>query len=201
MEFKIKLLKTGRLWLRLLTCLIFFIFTHSTLNAQQNVTGNVISAKDKIPLPGVTVQVAGTSRGVTTDNNGHFTIRANNGATLVFSIVGYLPKELKVNGPNTGTISIEEDVKSLSSVVVVGYGTQKKVNLTGSITTIDMSEKEGQPITNVSNALHGAPGLFVNLGNSQPGVDRADIRIRGMGTLNKNNPLVLVDGIEYSMDE
>lgn len=201
MKFKIKLLKTERLWLRLLTCLIFFIFTHSTLNAQQNVTGNVVSAKDEIPLSGVTVQVAGTSRGVTTDNNGHFTIAANNGATLVFSIVGYLPKELKVNGPNTGTISIEEDVKSLTSVVVVGYGTQKKVNLTGSITTIDMSDKEGQPLTNVSNALHGAPGLFVNLSNSQPGVDRADIRIRGMGTLNNNNPLVLVDGIEYSMDE
>jgi TonB-linked SusC/RagA family outer membrane protein len=83
----------------------------------------------------------------------------------------------------------------------VGYGTQKKVNLTGSISTIDMTDKEGQPITNASNALHGAPGLFVNLGNSQPGVDRATIRIRGMGTLNNNDPLVLVDGIEYSMDE
>jgi TonB-linked SusC/RagA family outer membrane protein len=201
MQFKTKLFKTRRLGLRLLTCLALFTFAHSTLYAQQNVTGKVLSAKDQTPLPGVTVHVSGTSRGVTTVNDGSFSIKANNGATLVFSFVGYLPQELKVNGADMGTISLEEDIKSLSSVVVVGYGTQKKVNLTGSIATIDMSEKEGQPLTNVSNALHGAPGLFVNLGNSQPGVDRATIRIRGMGTLNNNDPLVLVDGIEYSMDE
>lgn len=201
MQFKIKRFKTGRLWLRLLTCLTLFTFAHSTLYAQQNITGKVLSAKDQSPLPGVTVHVAGTSRGVTTVNDGSFSIKANNGATLVFSFVGYIPQELKVNGSDMGTITLEEDIKSLSSVVVVGYGTQKKVNLTGSVATIDMSEKEGQPLTNVSNALHGAPGLFVNLGNSQPGVDRATIRIRGMGTLNNNDPLVLVDGIEYSMDE
>jgi TonB-linked SusC/RagA family outer membrane protein len=201
MQFKIKRFRTGRLWLRLLTCLTLFTFAHSTLYAQQNITGRVLSAKDQTPLPGVTVHVVGTSRGVTTVNDGSFTIKANNGATLRFSFVSFLPKELKVTSADLGTISLEEDIKSLSSVVVVGYGTQKKVNLTGSIATIDMSDKEGQPLTNVSNALHGAPGLFVNLGNSQPGVDRATIRIRGMGTLNNNDPLVLVDGIEYSMDE
>lgn len=202
MQFRTKQFRTRRLWLRLLTCITIFTLAHSALYAQQNITGKVLSAKDQTPLPGVTVHVAGTSRGVTTVNDGSFSIKANNGATLVFSFVGFVPQELKVNGSDMGTISLEEDIKSLSSVVVVGYGTQKKVNLTGSIATIDMSKKEGgQPITNVSNALHGAPGLFVNLGNSQPGVDRATIRIRGMGTLNNNNPLVLVDGIEYSMDE
>ena len=201
METKTKLFKTRRLGLRLLTCLFLFTFAQRPLYAQQNVTGKVLSAKDQTPLPGVTVNVAGTSTATATGNDGSFTIKANNGASLIFSFVGYLPKESKVNGSDMGTIILEEDIKSLTSVVVVGYGTQKKVNLTGSIATIDMSDKEGQPLTNVSNALHGAPGLFVNLGNSQPGVDRATIRIRGMGTLNNNDPLVLVDGIEYSMDE
>ncbi len=183
------------------TCLMIFLCANFTIYGQQNVSGKVISSKDQTALSGVTIQVEGTATAVMTHTDGSFTIKAKNGATLIFSFVGYLSKELKVNGNHLGTISLEEDAKSLSSVVVVGYGTQKKVNLTGSIATIDMTEKEGQPITNVSNALHGAPGLFVNLGNSQPGVDRATIRIRGMGTLNDNNPLVLVDGIEYSMDE
>jgi TonB-linked SusC/RagA family outer membrane protein len=180
---------------------MIFLSASFSIYAQQNVTGKVISAKDQTALSDVTVQVEGTSRTVITHNDGSFSIKAENGATLIFSSVGYLSKELKVSGSHTGTISLEEDAKSLSSVVVVGYGTQKKVNLTGSVATIDMTEKEGQPLTNVSNALHGAPGLFVNLGNSQPGVDRATIRIRGMGTLNNNDPLVLVDGVEYSMDE
>jgi len=182
-------------------CLMLLLCAHFSIYAQQNVSGRVVSAKDQNPLVGVTVQVEGTSRAVMTHRDGSFTVKANNGATLVFSFVGYSTKELKVSGNQAGTITLDEDAKSLSSVVVVGYGTQKKVNLTGSIATIDMTEKEGQPITNVSNALHGAPGLFVNLGNSQPGVDRSTIRIRGMGTLNDNDPLVLVDGIEYSMDE
>ncbi|MGN6540353.1 MAG: SusC/RagA family TonB-linked outer membrane protein [Ginsengibacter sp.] len=183
------------------TCLMLLLCTHFSIQAQQNVTGKVVSSKDQTALTGVTVQVKGTSKASITNNDGNFTIQAKDGSTLIFSFVGFLPKELKVNGNHIGTITLDEDVKSLSSVVVVGYGTQKKVNLTGSVATIDMTEKEGQPITNVSNALHGAPGLFVNLGNSQPGVDRATIRIRGMGTLNNNDPLVLVDGIEYSMDE
>jgi TonB-linked SusC/RagA family outer membrane protein len=180
---------------------MLLLCTHFSIQAQQNVTGKVVSSKDQTALTGVTVQVKGTSKASITNNDGNFTIQAKDGSTLIFSFVGFLPKELKVNGNHIGTITLDEDVKSLSSVVVVGYGTQKKVNLTGSVATIDMTEKEGQPITNVSNALHGAPGLFVNLGNSQPGVDRATIRIRGMGTLNNNDPLVLVDGIEYSMDE
>ena len=183
-------------------CLIVFQLAPASAFAQQlSVKGRVVAAKDQSPISGVTVSVAGTAQAVTTGNDGSFVIQAADGSTLVISAVSYLPKEIKVKGADMGTISMEEDVKALNSVVVVGYGTQKKVNLTGSIATLNMTEKEGQPITNASNALHGVPGLFVNLGNSQPGVDRATIRIRGIGTLNDNDPLVLVDGIEYSMDE
>ena len=187
--------------LRLLACLALFTFANYSLQAQQTVTGKVLSAEDNTPLPGVTVEVSGAETAVTTGADGSFSIRAASGASLSFSTIGYLSKQIKVNDAVVGVVTLEEDVKSLNSVVVVGYGTQKKVNLTGSVVTVDMTGKEGQPITNVSNALHGTPGLFVNLGNSQPGVDRSSIRIRGIGTLNENDPLVLVDGVEYSMDE
>ncbi|HEY4206397.1 MAG TPA: TonB-dependent receptor, partial [Puia sp.] len=164
------------------------------------VTGKVLSGKDQTPLAGVSIQTS-ASRGTVSRNDGSFVLQAAIGATMEFSMEGYLPKRVKVSQADLGDIVLDATQKSLDSVVVVGYGTQKKVNLTGAVTTVSMEDKQGQPITNVSNALHGVPGLFVNLSNSQPGVDRSTIRIRGIGTLNSNDPLVLVDGIEYSMDE
>jgi TonB-linked SusC/RagA family outer membrane protein len=202
MEFMHSRLRTVRPVLPWLAFLILFVFSHQPLQAQQtHVTGKVLSSKDQTPLAGVSIRASGTARGTTSNRDGSFTISTPAAATLYFSMQGYLPKEMAVGDGNLGAILLDQDLKSLDSVVVVGYGTQKKVNLTGAVATVDMSEKEGQPITNVSNALHGVPGLFVNLGNSQPGVDRSTIRIRGIGTLNDNDPLVLVDGIEYSMDE
>lgn len=169
------------------------------------VSGKVISAADNSPLMGVSVQVQGTSQGVATDAGGQFKLSAPAGAILKFSFIGYLPYELKVSKSGIIEVKLQEDVQKLNETVVVGYGTRKKATLTGAISVVEMSDKEGQPIANVSNALHGTPGLFVNLKNSQPGVDRSQIRIRGLGTLNAgnagNDPLVLVDGIQYSMDE
>jgi TonB-linked SusC/RagA family outer membrane protein len=171
------------------------------LFAQQDVTGKVISAKDESPLSGVSVQVKGTKNGTITNSTGDFVLHnVAPKSQLVVSYIGFLQKIVPIsNGPLK--IELEENVTKLNDVVVVGYGTQKKVNLTGAISTVDMTEKAGQPITNVSNALHGIPGLYVNLSQSEPGVDRSNILIRGMGTLNNNSPLVLVDGVEYSMDE
>ena len=187
--------------LQLLTCLVIFSCANSMLYAQQDVTGKVISAKDETPLMGVSVQVKGTNNGTITNSTGNFVLHnVSPKSQLVISFVGFLKKEVSVSKGSL-QIKLEENVEQLNDVVVVGYGTQKKVNLTGAISTLDMTEKAGQPITNVSNALHGVPGLYVNLSQSQPGVDRSSILIRGMGTLNNNNPLVLVDGVEYSMDE
>lgn len=182
--------------------LFLFIFLSSVSHAQQSmIKGNVLTENGN-PLPGVTVRVEGTSRGTTTNAEGHFQINAHKGDELIFSFLGYLTRKIKVNNPSSPiSVKLSEDIKQLNSVVVVGYGTQKKENLTGAISTLNMDEKKNQPITNISNALHGMPGLFVKLGNSMPGVDRAQIRIRGIGTLNNNDPLVLVDGVEYPMDE
>ena len=197
-----KLFKRFQLFRCLSVCFGIICLTTLSLRAQDvAVTGKVISAADATPLMGVSVQVQGTSKGVATDMNGAFSISAPVGAILKFTFIGYIPQEVKVAKAGMIQVKMQEDVQKLNETVVVGYGTQKKATLTGAIAVVDMSEKEGQPITNVSNALHGTPGLFVNLSNSQPGVDRSTIRIRGVGTLSNNNPLVLVDGIEYSMDE
>ena len=180
---------------------IIFLSTLSLRAQDLPITGKVTSATEGTPLMGVSVQIVGTSTGTATDANGAFKINAPAGAVLKFSFIGFLTQEIKVTKAANLDIKFQEDVQKLNETVVVGYGTRKKATLVGAVTMLDMVEKEGTPITNVSNALHGTPGLFVNLSNSQPGVDRSTIRIRGVGTFNNNNPLVLVDGIEYSMDE
>ncbi|GAA4309475.1 TonB-dependent receptor [Compostibacter hankyongensis] len=180
----------------LLCCL--FLETHAQ---EQQLKGRVVAVKDKTPLAGVTVHVKGTQNGTVTDVNGNFSLSAAPDAVLEASYVGYLNKEVPVNSQTDITISLAENIRELNDVVVVGYGTQKKVNLTGAISTLDMSEKAGEPTTNASNALAGMPGMFLKLGQNQPGLDRSQIRIRGMGTLSGNDPLILVDGIEYSIDE
>ena len=97
-------------------------------------------------------------------------------------------------------VSLSEDTQKLDEVVVVGYGTQKKVNLTGAISSLDAETLENRPITNSTQALQGTQGVYVNQAGAQPGADGATIRIRGQGTLNDNNPLILVDGIEFPLE-
>ena len=138
MRTKIQHCRFARQVVKLVTCLAAFSFSQSSGFAQ-TVTGKVVSAKDQTPIAGVTVEVTGTSQGAVTANDGSFTVKAATGSTLRLSIVGYQPKAITVTNPNLGTIIMEEDVKALSSVVVVGYGTQKKVNLTGSVATMDMA--------------------------------------------------------------
>lgn len=189
----------------LMLCLGIILFTTQSLFAQDIAVTGKITGANGTPLPGVSIQVAGTTKGASTDVNGQFKLNAPVGATLKISFIGYIQKEIKINNTTPLQVTMEEDVQKLNDVVVVGYGTQKKATLTGAITTVSMAEKQGQPITNASNALQGVPGVFANQSNSQPGVDRSTIRIRGVGSVSDNsganNPLVLVDGIEYSMDE
>ncbi|SEA56303.1 TonB-linked outer membrane protein, SusC/RagA family [Arachidicoccus rhizosphaerae] len=181
--------------------LIGFSICSVMVFAQSQIKGIVVSAKDQTPLAGATVHLTGSNTNTLTGSDGGFSIAANVGDSLNVTMIGYLSESLVIQSSSVGVIALKEDANDLTSVVVVGYGTQKKVNLTGAVTAVDMTKKEGQPITNASNALHGVPGLFVNLSNSQPGVDRATIRIRGIGTLNDNDPLVLVDGVEYDLNE
>jgi TonB-linked SusC/RagA family outer membrane protein len=161
----------------------------------------VVKDQQGNPLPGVSIQVKGTSNGTVTDATGKFTLSVPEGAVLQVSFVGYASQQVTVGTRTMVSITLQPSTMALNQLVVVGYGSEKKQNLTGAVATLDMSQKSGQPITNASQALYGVSGLYVNTSNSHPGVDNSTILIRGMGTLSSNAPLVLVDGVEHTMDE
>ena len=154
------------------------------------------------PLAGVNIMVKGTMTGVISDMDGNFEITAPySGASLIFSYIGYQPQEVQINGRNTLKITLVEDTKALEEVVVIGYTTQKKATITGSISTITTKDLKQSPTANLNNALAGRmPGLMANqFGGGEPGVDGAEIRIRGMGTYGDKSPIVIVDGVERDM--
>jgi len=173
------------------------------LSAQnQSVTGTVSDSQGQ-PIIGAVVMVEGVAKsGTMTDLNGNYTVNAPKNAVLVFSCLGY--GEVKENVAGRGVIDVvlQDDARMLDEVVVVGYGTLKKVNLTGSVSQINFDEAlNSRPVMSTSTALGGlAAGMQVSQSSGQPGSDSASIRIRGNTTLNTNSPLVLVDGIEWSMD-
>lgn len=149
------------------------------------------------PLPGVTVVIKGTAQGTVTNADGNYSLtNIPENATLVFSFVGMKTQEIPVGSQTTIDVTMLADAIGIEEVVATGYGIQRKVTLTGSISTVDSKFLENRPITNSSQALQGILGVYVNQEGGQPGKDVATIRIRGIGTLNDNNPLVLVDGIE-----
>jgi TonB-linked SusC/RagA family outer membrane protein len=166
------------------------------------VSGVVTDDKGQ-PLPGVTVLVKGTSNGTSTDVNGAWKLNVPDAnAVLEFSFIGYQRQEVPVNGTTTFSIRLAADVTSMSEVVVVGYGTQKKINVTGAVTAIDGKEISAKPVGQVSAALQGvAPGVTVTTVSGQPGVDQGAVKIRGVGTINNTDPLVLVDGVQMSMND
>ena len=146
---------------------------------------------------GASVVVKGTTNGTITDFDGNFSLDGiKKGDVIVISYVGYLTQEIKWNGSPLNVI-LKEDSKTLSEVVVVGYGTQKKANLSGSVAMVDSKELENRPIQNVSSGLQGLmPGVAITGTNGAPGQDAGKIRVRGIGTLNEAGPYILVDGIE-----
>ncbi|MEZ4905303.1 MAG: TonB-dependent receptor [Spirosomataceae bacterium] len=168
----------------------------------QTITGTVVDENGN-GLPGVSILVKGTQRGTTSDPNGNYKLDIPEGSTtLVFSFVGYEPQEMIVGNRSVLNITLKPDTKALDEIVVVGYGTQKKANLTGSVASIDQKFLANRPITNSSQALQGLSGVYVNMSKGRPGADGATIRIRGVGSFGtNNNPLVLVDGVEYSLKD
>src|SRR5690606_21428435 len=155
------------------------------------------------PLPGVSVTVKGTTIGTVTNERGEYNFDVSDGnAIIVFSFIGFVPQQIALNGQNQLSVTMVEDLAKLDEVVVVGYGTQKKVNLTGSVSVVKGEDLVRRPVGQTSAALQGAaPGLTVRQQSGQPGRDNGNLLIRGVGTLgNGMGPLVLVDGVETSID-
>lgn len=162
------------------------------------VRGNVTDQAG-MPLVGVNVVVKGTTTGVVTDIDGNFELlNVPEGATLQFSYIGYKNQEISVK--EKIAIVLVEDNELLEEVVVIGYSTQKKVNLTGSVSTVNFEEMPSRPVTDASQILNGAsPGLQIMQNSGEPNVESFSYNIRGVGTLNSSGPLVLVDGMEQSI--
>jgi TonB-linked SusC/RagA family outer membrane protein len=169
--------------------------------AQSIVTGLVKGSKGEI-LPGVSVQSKSSKNSGTTDNNGKFSIALSaERDTLVFTYIGYERSEQAASANARLEVILAEDSKALGEVVVVGFGTQKKVNLTGAVSVINSKDLSLRPVGQTSAALQGlAPGVTVVQNSGRPGADAGTIRIRGIGTLNDANPLVLIDNVEGSLN-
>lgn len=187
--------------LKVILCSLLFYFTVSfPLYSQSSiqVTGKVIDSNNE-SLIGVSVQEIGTNNGVITDSDGTFNLYVTSlRSTLQFTYIGFEVQQVNIEGRDFISIIMKESISELDEVVVVGYGVEKKVNLTGSVSSINIAEiSESRPITNVSAGLAGlVPGLHVNSGSNRPGNDNATLMIRGQGTLNNSSPLVIVDGVE-----
>lgn len=171
--------------------LIFVIFAIPKIHAQSiTVKGTVIDEQNS-PLPGATILIKGTTAGTLTDFDGNFTIKANSNATLVISFIGFKTQEIAINGRTTINATLAEDASALDEIVIVGYGTQKRASITGSVSTVKSKDLVQIPSTNTSSLLAGRlPGLVVTQNKGQPGGDAANVSIRGFG-----NALVIVDGV------
>jgi TonB-linked SusC/RagA family outer membrane protein len=188
------LLKPGSTLLRSVILSLALMLPVALLAQEQTVTGTVKS-DDQSPLPGVYVLVKGTSSGSVTDADGMFKIVAPTDATLVFSFIGMRNQEVPLAGRTSIDVIMETDIEQLDEVVVVGYGTQKKRDVTGSMASISGKEFKGQPVTGLAQSMQGrAAGVQVSQISSAPG-GGVSVRIRGGNSINANSePLYVIDG-------
>lgn len=171
-----------------------------TLQTKKNIKG-VVTDKNGEPIPGVNIIEKGNpTNGTITDVDGNFALSVSGNSVLVASYIGYNRIEIQVKDRSVVDITLSEDTQALEEVVVVGYSTQKKVNLTGSVSTVNFEEMSSRPVTDASQALSSAsPGLQIMQSSGQPNAESFSYNIRGVGTLNSSSPLILVDGMEQSI--
>ncbi|MDW7691140.1 TonB-dependent receptor [Flammeovirgaceae bacterium SG7u.111] len=164
--------------------------------AQQKVTGTIISGEDNLPLPGVSILIKGTSIGSVTDIDGKYSLEVpNSSSILVFSYIGFVPQEITVGEQSSIDLTLEPDMAQLEEVVVVGYGTVKKSDLTGSVASVKAEELTAYPALGTVQALQGrAAGVQITANNGEPGASYK-VRVRGGTSINaSSDPIYVVDG-------
>ena len=198
-----QLFKSSELEYRIFDNNVVVVSVNEKLQQDNLITGTVTDA-DGVPLPGVNVQVKGTQIGTISNVDGKFSLSVpNTDAILVFSYVGFMTQEIPVGERRSINVNLSEDTRVIDEVVVVAYGTQKKVSMTGAVSTIAAEKIENRPVANLSSSLSGlAAGVTVRQSSGRPGDDGATIRIRGTGTFDSNyrGPMVIIDGAEGNMD-
>ncbi len=188
--------KMSLIYLGILT----FLFLPGTLVAQNGqsrlVTGKVVDPGNGQGIGGVSVNVKGTNRGTITDSTGYFSLQADPKATLVFTHIGYDATVITARDQNGLVVGLKLSSKSLNDVIVIGYGTQKKVLNTAAVSTISPQDIAEKPVINVTNDLVGrASGLIITQGSGEPGFDGSNIQIRGTGSIGSTQALYIVDGV------
>ena len=164
----------------------------------RKITGTVSDAFG--PITGANIVEKGTTNGTTTDMEGNFSIEVSDGAILQVSFIGYIQQDIAIKGKNVIKVLLKEDTQALEEVVVVGYGTQKKVNLTGAVSNVKSDLLENRTTSNTVNMLTGnIAGVTITQNSGQPGADTGTLRVRGIGTLGNSEAMVIVDGVESSM--
>ena len=171
-------------------------YAQSVPQQQRTVTGTVVDATGE-PVIGANITVKGTTVGTVSDMDGKYSIQASPGSVIQVSYIGYLTQEIVVGNKSVIDVRLVENQQALDEVVVVGYGTQKKVNLTGAVSSVKVDEKiTNRSLTNVSSGLSVlVPGLAVSQATGMAGKNGADLKIRGLGTVNNAKPLVIVNGM------
>jgi len=170
-------------------------------NNRKNITGIITDERGE-PIIGANIIEKGTTNGIISNIDGEFALTVSENAVLQVSYIGYTNQEFRIGNQAFLKIILKEDSQALDEVVVVGYGIQKKVNLTGAVSSIKSEELERQPVVTLKDALAGlAPGMTVTKSSGQPGTSNADISIRGVGTWQDSGPLVLVDGMSMSIGD
>ncbi|WP_243406423.1 SusC/RagA family TonB-linked outer membrane protein [Siphonobacter curvatus] len=190
--------------LLIVMCCLCWVATGYVSAIALPITGRVTSTKQE-PVPGVSIIVKGTTQGTVTDAEGRYSLTVPDGqAVLVFSFIGYETLEQPVNGRSVLDVTLKESQQELNEVVVVGYGTQKKVNVTGAVATVNGDELIKRPITNPTAMLQGTmPGVQIVQGRGEPGNEGVSVRIRGTGTFSGagSDPLVLIDGVQGNLSD
>lgn len=173
-----------------LTCIP--IAVHAQHSVKKTIEG-IVRDHEGVPLPGASVLEAGTSNGVSTDFDGHYSIEVATDAMLVFSYVGYQTQELSV-GESPMNVTLQPDATRLEEVVVIGYGETKQSDLTGSVASVSLEDVAAQPAANIGDAIQGRAAGVTVVTSGQPG-NNPTFRIRGTGTIGNNDPLIVVDGM------
>jgi TonB-linked SusC/RagA family outer membrane protein len=181
---------------RRLSILLLCAILPLAISAQLTITGTVTGAQDGATLPGVSILEKGTTNGTVSDLEGKYSIRVSDGAILDFSFVGMFSKEISVEGRTIIDIAMDPDVVGLDEVMVVGYGTMKRSNVTGAISSVNSDDVITMAVSNVEQALQGrASGINVITADGNPG-SSMHVSIRGLSTTGRNEPLYIIDGVE-----
>ncbi|MDE6332872.1 MAG: TonB-dependent receptor, partial [Muribaculaceae bacterium] len=190
-----------RSWVLLALCMLAQHLALAQTQTLRTVTGNVSDDTGE-PLIGASVIVQGSKNGTVTDLDGNYSIKVGKNATLEFSFVGYQPATVDVAGRSTVDVVLEYAANSLDEVVVVGYGVQRKVTMTGAVSNVGGDELLKTPVASLGNAMAGKlPGVSTVQYSGRPGGDDPTINVRGVGSFNGSSPLVLVDGVERSFSQ